>query len=193
MNLGNKIANLRKKHNLSQEELAEKVGVTRQTISKWELEETTPDIKQAKELSTIFSVSLDELTNNNINNVLMEKVSNTEKLAGIAIRLLKAIGVFLVTLFVVGIIGFVLFNFNPSKAKDREIKGKYTLTCHIDNQEYLYELSYNRNYQIIYAGGDAYIANHTDIENYDDANKARAHVEDWFKDHHGSCVTKENE
>ena len=37
MNLGNKIVNLRKKNNLSQEELAEKVGVTRQTISKWEL------------------------------------------------------------------------------------------------------------------------------------------------------------
>jgi len=37
MNLGNKIVSLRKKNNLSQEELAEKVGVTRQTISKWEL------------------------------------------------------------------------------------------------------------------------------------------------------------
>lgn len=48
MNLGNKIVSLRKKNNLSQEELAEKVGVTRQTISKWELEETAPDINQAK-------------------------------------------------------------------------------------------------------------------------------------------------
>ena len=38
MNLGNKIMTLRKKNNLSQEDLAEKVGVTRQTISKWELE-----------------------------------------------------------------------------------------------------------------------------------------------------------
>ena len=44
MDLGNKIMTLRKKNNLSQEDLAEKVGVTRQTISKWELEETTPDI-----------------------------------------------------------------------------------------------------------------------------------------------------
>lgn len=37
MNLGKKIAELRKKNNLSQEELAEKVGVARQTISKWEI------------------------------------------------------------------------------------------------------------------------------------------------------------
>ena len=56
MNLGNKIMTLRKKNNMSQEELAEKVGVTRQTISKWELEETSPDITQAKTLSNIFKV-----------------------------------------------------------------------------------------------------------------------------------------
>ena len=54
MEIGNKILELRKKNNLSQEALAEKIGVTRQTISKWELGETSPDIKQAKELSKVF-------------------------------------------------------------------------------------------------------------------------------------------
>ena len=44
MSLGNQIHELRKKNNLSQEQLAEKVGVARQTISKWELGETAPDI-----------------------------------------------------------------------------------------------------------------------------------------------------
>lgn len=192
MNLGNKIAVLRKSNNLSQEELAEKIGVTRQTISKWELEETSPDIKQAKELSKIFKVSLDELTDNNINNILIEKISNTEKLAGITIKILKVIGIFLIIMFIIGIIGFILLNFNPSKSKDREITGKYSFTCSLDNEEYLYEVEYNKNFQIIYAGGDGYIANHTDIEKYDDANKARAHVEDWFKDRNGLCITKEN-
>ena len=62
MDLGKKIQELRKKENLSQEQLAEKMNVTRQTISKWELNETTPDIKQAKELSKLFKISLDELT-----------------------------------------------------------------------------------------------------------------------------------
>ena len=47
MNLGEKIVSLRKKNNLSQEELAEKVGVTRQTISKWETDESIPDIYQS--------------------------------------------------------------------------------------------------------------------------------------------------
>lgn len=64
MNLGNQIHELRKNLNLSQEQLAEKVGVARQTISKWELGETAPDIKQAQMLSQVFSVSLDELLGN---------------------------------------------------------------------------------------------------------------------------------
>lgn len=79
MEIGNKIVELRKKEKLSQEELAEKVGVARQTISKWELGETSPDIKQAKVLSKIFHVSLDELVNNDIKDILVEKTSNTEK------------------------------------------------------------------------------------------------------------------
>ena len=89
MNLGDKRSSLRKKNNFSQEDLADKVGVTRQTISKWELSETAPDINQAKTLSKIFNISLDELVCNDLNNLLVEKVSNTEKLAGIIIKILK--------------------------------------------------------------------------------------------------------
>ena len=62
MNIGQNIMNLRKSARLSQEQLAEKMGVTRQTISNWELDESSPDLKQGKELSKIFNVSLDDLT-----------------------------------------------------------------------------------------------------------------------------------
>ena len=62
MNIGQNILNLRKGANLSQEQLAEIIGVTRQTISNWELEESSPDLKQAKELSRFFNISLDDLT-----------------------------------------------------------------------------------------------------------------------------------
>ena len=61
MNIGQNILNLRKGANLSQEQLAEKMNVTRQTISNWELDESSPDLKQGKELSKIFNVSLDDL------------------------------------------------------------------------------------------------------------------------------------
>lgn len=62
MSLGNSLFHARKKSGLSQEEVAEKLGVSRQTISKWELDETLPDIRQAKRLSSLYHLTLDELT-----------------------------------------------------------------------------------------------------------------------------------
>ena len=109
MELGEMILKLRKKNSLSQEELAEKVNVTRQTISKWELGETCPDIKQALELSKIFNVSLDEMVGNDISNVVVDKVSNTETLAGVTLNLLKYFGIFLGILFVIDIITLIIF------------------------------------------------------------------------------------
>lgn len=61
MSLGNSLFNARKRSGLSQEEVAEKLGVSRQTISKWELDETLPDIRQSKKLSVMYHVTLDEL------------------------------------------------------------------------------------------------------------------------------------
>lgn len=109
MELGNKILTLRKKNNITQEELAEQLNVTRQTISKWELGETSPDIKQAKELSKIFKVSLDELVDNDIKDLLVERVSNTEKLAGMIIKIMKVGGAILFTLFIIDLIIFFIF------------------------------------------------------------------------------------
>ena len=61
MNLGNNLFQARKKCGLSQEEVAEKLGVSRQTISKWETDETLPDIRQAKQMARLYNLSLDEL------------------------------------------------------------------------------------------------------------------------------------
>lgn len=61
MNLGNSLFHARKKCGLSQEAVAEKLGVSRQTISKWETDETLPDIRQSKQMAMLYNVSLDEL------------------------------------------------------------------------------------------------------------------------------------
>lgn len=61
MNLGNHLFQARKKTGLSQEMVAEKLGVSRQTISKWETDETVPDIYQSKKLARLYHLSLDEL------------------------------------------------------------------------------------------------------------------------------------
>ncbi len=61
MTLGNSLYHARKKSGLSQEAVAEQLGVSRQTISKWELDETLPDICQSKRLSALYHLTLDEL------------------------------------------------------------------------------------------------------------------------------------
>ena len=61
MGLGNHLFHARKKKGISQEEVAGKLGVSRQTISKWETDETLPDIRQSKRLAVMYGLSLDEL------------------------------------------------------------------------------------------------------------------------------------
>lgn len=61
MSLGSSLYHARKKSGLSQENVAEKLGVSRQTISKWETGETLPDIRQSKGLAMLYHVTLDEL------------------------------------------------------------------------------------------------------------------------------------
>ena len=61
MNLGNSLFHARKKCGLSQEAVAEKLGVSRQTISKWEADETLPDIRQAKKMALLYHMTLGEL------------------------------------------------------------------------------------------------------------------------------------
>ena len=140
MELGKQIYELRKKANLSQEQLAEKVGVSRQTISKWELGETAPDIKQAQVLSQVFGVSLDELTGNDTKEVIYEKVSNTEKLAGLIIKIIKIWGIIILACLIIAVIGIILFGYvreegsvefenNVEKVTFTEVVGEETYRC----------------------------------------------------------------
>ncbi|WP_195922142.1 helix-turn-helix domain-containing protein [Lactobacillus crispatus] len=61
MRLGQKIAALRKKNNFSQETLAEKMNISRQAVSKWESEQSIPDIEKIVALSELFGVTTDYL------------------------------------------------------------------------------------------------------------------------------------
>lgn len=57
------LVELRKIHGLSQEELADKIGVSRQTLSKYETGESLPDIEKCKLIADVFGVSIDNLLN----------------------------------------------------------------------------------------------------------------------------------
>ncbi len=72
MELGKNIYTLRKEKGFSQEKLAEKVNVTRQTISNWELGETSPNPEQLILLSGALDKSIDELVGNDIRHMVKE-------------------------------------------------------------------------------------------------------------------------
>lgn len=113
MKFNEKLIKLRKEMGLSQEELGNKLNVARQTVSKWELGETTPEMDRLIKMSEIFNITLDELikdknNDENINN------TNSQKLAGLVIKILKGLGIFLIVIAIavvfLMIISFVSFN-----------------------------------------------------------------------------------
>ena len=72
MEFAKKLYELRKEKGFSQEELAGRLDVTRQTVSKWELGDSTPDLEKLVLLAELFEISLDEL--------VLDKVPVTTKL-----------------------------------------------------------------------------------------------------------------
>ncbi len=85
MILADKITDLRKKQGLSQEELAEKLNVSRQSVSKWESAQATPDLKRIIEMSKLFSVSTDYLLKDEVAGGAISDEEN-DSLAGEVIR-----------------------------------------------------------------------------------------------------------
>lgn len=83
MNFGERLINLRKQKGMSQEELAEKLNMTRQTISKWELGVSTPDMESLKNISNLFGISVDELISNNENTNTNNTINNNPEYVGV--------------------------------------------------------------------------------------------------------------
>lgn len=108
MDLGSRIKTEREKLNLSQDDLAQRMDISRQAISKWETGKSYPDIEKILQLSNIFSLSLDELVKGDKNfqeNLIREGRSN---ISGLTI-----LGYLLIVLSViVGIWGGALYPIN---------------------------------------------------------------------------------
>ena len=102
MNIADRIQYLRKQKGLSQEELADKIGVSRQAVSKWESEQSTPDLDNIIVMSDLFEVTTDYILKG------IEPVSTTSK------KTIKALylGVVLVFATIAGIWSFTANRFN---------------------------------------------------------------------------------
>ena len=114
MNFNEKLIKLRKERGLSQEELGAAVGVSRQTISKWELAQSYPDFQKLVSLSDYFKISLDTLVKDidvedvrdkNLNekqlSMIYKDITTAKKTVGTVVNIFCGIAV-------IGVIFFVL-------------------------------------------------------------------------------------
>ena len=121
MEFNNKLYELRKKKGLSQEELANRLNVSRQTISKWEVGDSTPDMEKLAAISELFQVSLDELVLDKVPEKAPEKPAKSELYSDIkekfltednrkkAKKGLKIAAIVLGALVIADIVSFIVF------------------------------------------------------------------------------------
>ena len=118
MEFHKKLYQLRKSHGLSQEELAEKLNVSRQTVSKWETGDSTPDMEKLVLLSEYFEISLDELIlgkterkeeeKSGFKSVAAEQIFTRENKKKVK-KLLKIAGYILVLLVALDVLSLIIY------------------------------------------------------------------------------------
>lgn len=106
--LGEKIRNLRKENKISQEALAEKLGVSRQSISLWENDQTMPSMENIISIANIFGVSTDTLLKENSENAIDEKITETTKPKNPLKKKLFVILSIILALAIIGVSAFVV-------------------------------------------------------------------------------------
>lgn len=186
MSLGNKILKLRKEKNLSQEQLGEKINVTRQTISNWELDETAPNPEQLKLLSKTLNISVDELIGNDIKGILEAKVSNTEKLAGIIIKILKGVGILFVVLFVLDVIGFLMFTFFREETTVSHSES-VELSCLLNDNEYIIEVGSDGYFNCFNCSNELKKELKENYIDFGDISKTAKSINGYFESKNGNC------
>lgn len=187
--LGEKIISERKKCKLSQEDLAEKLGITRQTISNWELNETSPDLKQASKLCDIFNISLDELTGKE--NAILTKLDKTESNSKLIIKLVKTVGITLGTLIFIllCIVSIYIYSTNYYTAEPTATgEGRF---CYYNGKISNYTvMKNNSDGSLSYDVGDINIINDLDLYNIKtgEPKEILEKIVKYIKDNGGTCL-----
>ena len=200
--LSDNIKILRKKKGYSQETLAEQLHVVRQTISKWEKGISVPDAVMLDRMAELFEVSVSVLLGggleveeeqpSELNEIAQQLAVLNDQLVQQAVRRRKVIryafvGVFAAIFVLIGAaIGLRVYT--ESQLRDEASLRTVRYECTLDGESYVYEASYNSQYQILYEGGDAWISNHVRPEQYEDVNVLSAQMQDYFEEKGGTCT-----
>lgn len=200
--LSDNIKILRKKKGYSQETLAEQLHVVRQTISKWEKGISVPDAVMLDRMAELFEVpvsvllggglEVEEEQPSELNEIAQQLAVLNDQLVQQAVRRRKVIryafiGVFAAIFVLIGTaIGLRVYT--ESQLRDEASLRTVRYECTLDGESYVYEASYNSQYQILYEGGDAWISNHVRPEQYEDVNVLSAQMQDYFEEKGGTCT-----
>lgn len=200
--LSDNIKILRKKKGYSQETLAEQLHVVRQTISKWEKGISVPDSVMLDRMAELFEVPMSVLLGggleveeeqpSELNEIAQQLAVLNDQLVQQAVRRRKVIryafvGVFAAIFVLIGAaIGLRVYT--ESQLRDEASLRTVRYECTLDGESYVYEASYNSQYQILYEGGDAWISNHVRPEQYENVNVLSAQMQDYFEEKGGTCT-----
>lgn len=189
MMLGEKIFDLRKKRGLSQEQLGEKINVTRQTISNWELGETSPNPEQLKLLSKVLNVSIDELLDNDTQSILVEKVSNTEKLAGVVLKILKWFGIAFIILLIIDVVSLILFSYIRinKDGVDVNMTHEVELQCSIKDNNYIITVGSDGYFNCSNCSKELQKELKDNYIDFGDIEKTSNSLIEYFKNNNGLC------
>ena len=178
MKLGEKILKLRKQYGFSQEELGEKLDVTMETISNWELAETQPNLNQLKLLSKEFNISIDELLDNEVK-YTKENNNNT------FLKIIKIILIIFAFVLILVIILYILFKAN------KRYNGAYieeSIYCTLYNESHGYTIKYEELTGLsVEEGGDTYFNDILNLGQYNDAHQKFNIINDYVKKNGGIC------
>ena len=189
MTLGEKIFELRKKSGISQEQLGEKINVTRQTISNWELGQTSPNPEQLKLLSKELLVSIDELLDNDIQSVLVEKVSNTEKLAGLVLKVLKCLGIVFIIITIINIFSLILFTYvkDNKGGTDVNMTQEVELQCSMNEKDFVITIGSDGYFNCSNCSKELQKEIKDNCIDFSNIEKTTNNVIDYFKNNNGIC------
>jgi hypothetical protein len=132
-------------------------------------------------LSKIFNISLDELTDNDINSILVEKVSNTEKLAGLILTILKIVGIGLIIFFAIEILAVIFFTFGRT-----QVGSSAATICTINDKTYQIEFDTNKNFNCDNCD-DKMNSEIKSVIDFDNIENSMNNIEGYFKQNNGTC------
>jgi hypothetical protein len=161
---------------------------------------------QAQKISKIFKISLDELVDNDMKDILTEKINNTERLAGLTIRILKIFGIFII----IAVIVFLLYKIFYTSTYAWFIEEK-SLNCTLDGKTYSYKIEYTTDLykngkpqnegsgfndinqipmnriQLERTEGSSYLGGIIDIEKYEYYYQFEEAIYGYFEKNGGNC------